>query len=112
MEKSVSDLETLTASLKGTDNTLQRELDAIKDATDSLSLKLTKLHQLMIRHLSDNKVNSSSEGFTVRSVQVDLLSGKLCVAIAFYLALFDYDCTNLDRKETTINTTNLVYFKT
>ena len=57
LEKSSGDLSTLTSSLKATDGALQRELDAIKDGTNDLANKFSKLRDRINQEIANKQVS-------------------------------------------------------
>lgn len=56
LEKSSSDLNTLMASLKASDSALQRELDSIKDGTNDLATKFSKLRDRINQEIANKQV--------------------------------------------------------
>ena len=57
LEKSSGDLNTLTASLKATDGALQRELDSIKDGTNDLANKFSKLRDRINQEIANKQAS-------------------------------------------------------
>ncbi|XP_025105747.1 uncharacterized protein LOC112571147 [Pomacea canaliculata] len=57
IEKSASELETMSATLKGTDGALQRDVDSVKDGISDLALRIDKLRSIVNKQISENKMS-------------------------------------------------------
>lgn len=48
----------MSATLKGTDGALQRDVDSVKDGISDLALRIDKLRSIVNKQISENKVGA------------------------------------------------------